>query len=241
MPSNSPSDAYCWNTWPSTPYGPSVPTDTPGATIVTLLPSRPNIGFFTHRVGSGSAASSRAAGNRFGCPGNSSHRIGRIALFDSTIFHAGSSHCVVIAGSSGAAVVDDQALPRVQLEQALDRAVLEIDERAPRAVPADVLHRDPDRLRCRPARRCRAGTRSSSRPRRRRRSRSAACGPTYGASSRHASISRSWIELNWSLPGKQSSSHVHWMTAPSSRLVGVSALYSSSFGTPSPNARSMRP
>ena len=51
---------------------------------------------FAHAPGSGSLA----AGNRLGWPGNSCHRIGKIALFDRIIFHAGSNHIVGMTGSS---------------------------------------------------------------------------------------------------------------------------------------------
>ena len=52
---------------------------------------------------------------------------------------------------------------------------------------------------------------------------------------RHASISRSWIELNWSASGFTSFSQYHWITAASYSAVGVSALYSSSLGGPLPS------
>ena len=48
--------------------------------------------------------------------------------------------------------------------------------------------------------------------------------------------------LNWLPPGVVSVSQSHWMTPASNRAVGVSALYSSSFGASVPlNARSNRP
>ena len=57
-----------------------------------------------------------------------------------------------------------------------------------------------------------------------------------------ARISRSWIELNWSASGCVSCNQNHWATDASSNAVGVSALYSSSFGGVIPSqARSNRP
>jgi hypothetical protein len=48
--------------------------------------------------------------------------------------------------------------------------------------------------------------------------------------------------LNWSLPGNRSSSQYHWAIAASTSEVGVSALYSSSFGAPpGSQAKSNRP
>src|SRR5664280_3747418 len=50
------------------------------------------------------------------------------------------------------------------------------------------------------------------------------------------------MELNWSRLGKVSCSQYHCATAASTSEVGVSALYSRSFGGPAPSyARSNRP
>src|SRR5437763_10757873 len=58
----------------------------------------------------------------------------------------------------------------------------------------------------------------------------------------HTATRRSCNELNWSRFGKQSCNQYHWITAASSSDVGVSALYSSSFGGSTPlYARSKRP
>ena len=48
--------------------------------------------------------------------------------------------------------------------------------------------------------------------------------------SRHLATSLSCRLLNWSALGKTSSFQAHWITAASSREVGVSQLNSNSFG-----------
>ncbi|CAM5582689.1 hypothetical protein SHIRM173S_08489 [Streptomyces hirsutus] len=58
--------------------------------------------------------------------------------------------------------------------------------------------------------------------------RSAAC-------RRQASTRRSCREFHWSAPGNRSSIQNHWGEAASTREVGVSALYSSSFAGPVPS------
>ena len=96
-------------------------------------------------------------------------------------------------------------LPRVELEEHGDRALVQVAEEA--AVPADVGDVDRRARRCRPAWRCRAGSRGCPGPRRcRPRRRSARCGRpgSPAAICFQRSISRSWIELNWSCAGKTS-------------------------------------
>jgi hypothetical protein len=52
---------------------------------------------------------------------------------------------------------------------------------------------------------------------------------------RHPSTRRSCREFHWSSSGWVSCSQYHWTIALSTRLVGVSALYSSSFAGPVPS------
>ncbi|MNT39899.1 hypothetical protein D3C72_1761840 [compost metagenome] len=75
---------------PSSPYSPGLCTWPSGVSRVTLSPSRDRKGFLAcgwpaKRPGS------KLASSRLVCPGNSSHRIGRMALLDSTAFHGGST------------------------------------------------------------------------------------------------------------------------------------------------------
>lgn len=51
-------------------------------------PSLPQYGFAT--TGPGTSSRRRLAGSRLGWLGNHSHSNGKMALFDSSIFHAGS-------------------------------------------------------------------------------------------------------------------------------------------------------
>jgi hypothetical protein len=55
------------------------------------------------------------------------------------------------------------------------------------------------------------------------------------ASAFQPSTSFSCNEFHWSSPGCVSCSQYHWMIELSTRLVGVSALYSSSFAGPVPS------
>src|SRR5260370_19951200 len=52
----------------------------------------------------------------------------------------------------------------------------------------------------------------------------------YGLNSLQRAINRSWMELNWPRVRNNSSIQYHCTTAASSSDVGVSALYSRSFG-----------
>ena len=51
----------------------------------------------------------------------------------------------------------------------------------------------------------------------------------------HAPTSRSCRLFHWSASGRVSSSQYHWTMLASTRAVGVSALYSSSFGGHEPS------
>ena len=89
LPSNSGIGASSWNTNPSAPYSPVDSMCSFIVCTVTFAPSRESSGFLTYS--NMPFGASKYAGSRLPWPGNSSHRIGRMPLFESTIFHAGST------------------------------------------------------------------------------------------------------------------------------------------------------
>ncbi len=137
-----------------------------------------------------------------------------------------------------AEVVGEHPLPRVELEHRGDPVVAQIAEHVEGGVPADVLDLQPDGVepglgggllqvadgdvvlaRC-----------VAARPRE---VQLTAGQPALSTDQR--STSCSWIEFHWSSPGWVSFNQFHCRIEASSRVVGVSALYSSSFAGPLPS------